>query len=109
VRIQPRNATPKPVWNPDLADTHDYDRDWIAVPDNDPIENGFKTQWEQFIRHVVEDAPHEYDFLAGARGVRLAEAGLQSSRTGARVDLPVLDLPSPDVPEVVPTAAGAGR
>jgi len=94
-RIQPRNATPKPVWNPDLAETHDYATDWMEVPDNDEFENGFKTQWEQFIRHVVEDAPHEFDFLAGARGVRLAEAGLASSRTGARVDLPELDRPDP--------------
>ncbi len=60
------------------------------MPDNDEVENGFKVQWEQFIRHVVEDAPHEFDFLAGARGVRLAEAGLQSSRTGTRVELPEL-------------------
>ena len=99
-RIQPRNATPKPVWNPDLREEHDYARDWMTVPDNDVVENGFKTQWEQFIRHVVEDAPHDFDFLAGARGVRLAQAGLESSRTGTRVDLPEL---------VVPTAAGAAR
>jgi predicted dehydrogenase len=92
-RIQPRNATPKPVWNPDLAETHDYATDWMDVPDNDAIENGFKTQWEQFLRHVLEDAPHEFDFMAGARGVRLAEAGLESSRTGARVDLPELTAP----------------
>ena len=92
-RIQPRNATPKPVWNPDLADSHDYATDWMEVPDNDEFENGFKTQWEQFIRHVVEDAPHKFDFLAGARGVRLAEAGLTSSRSGVRVDLPELALP----------------
>jgi predicted dehydrogenase len=101
-RIQPRNATPKPVWNPDLAETHDYPADWIEVPDNDEFENGFKTQWEQFIRHVVEDAPHEFDFLAGASGVRLAEAGLESSRTGSRVDLPELTLPRP-----APTTSGA--
>jgi predicted dehydrogenase len=94
-RIQPRNATPKPVWNPDLAETHDYATDWMELPDNDEFENGFKTQWEQFIRHVVEDAPHAFDFRAGARGVRLAEAGLASSRTGARVDLPELDTPEP--------------
>jgi predicted dehydrogenase len=93
-RIQPRNATPKPVWNPDLADDHDYAADWIPVPDNDVFENGFKTQWEQFLRHVLEDAPYEYDFLAGARGVRLAEAGLESSRTGARVELAELALPT---------------
>ena len=92
-RIQPRNATPKPVWNPDLADAHDYAADWLPVPENDAFENGFKTQWEQFLRHVLEDAPHEFDFMAGARGVRLAEAGLESSRTGARVDLPELAVP----------------
>jgi predicted dehydrogenase len=94
-RIQPRNATPKPVWNPDLPEEHDYARDWMEVPDNDVFENGFKTQWEQFIRNVVEDTPYEFDLLAGARGVQLAEAGLASSRTGARVDLPELTLPQP--------------
>jgi predicted dehydrogenase len=92
-RIQPRNATPKPTWNPDLAEEHDYARDWLEVPDNDVYENGFKVQWEQFIRHVVEDAPYQFDLLAGARGVQLAEAGLESSRTGARVDLPELTVP----------------
>ena len=93
-RIQPRNATPKPVWNPDLADEHDYHRDWMEVPDNDVFENGFKSQWEQFIRHVVEDAEHKFDLLAGARGLQMAEAGLESSRTGTRVALPELTLPS---------------
>jgi predicted dehydrogenase len=91
-KIQPRNATPKPVWNPDIVDEHDYDTDWIASPANDVFENGFKTQWEEFIRHVVEDAPNPYDFLAGARGVLLAEQGLVSSREGRRVDLPVVSL-----------------
>jgi predicted dehydrogenase len=84
-RIQPRNATPKPVWNPDVPDARDYRAGWLEVPDNDPVENGFKLQWEQFVRHVVEDAPHPYDFASGARGVRLAEAGLESSATGRRV------------------------
>jgi predicted dehydrogenase len=91
-RIQPREATPNPVWNPDLPETHDYLSDWIEVPDNEAFENGFRAQWEQFIRHVVEDGPHEFDLLAGARGVQLAEAGLESSRTGARIDLPELTL-----------------
>ena len=68
-KIQPRSATPKPVWNPDLADGHDYDTDWLEVPTNDVFENGFKTQWEDFIRHVVEGAPNEFDLLSGARGV----------------------------------------
>ena len=91
-RIQPRNATPKPVWNPDLKETHDYFADWIEVPDNDAFENGFKVQWEQFLRHVVEDAPYDFDLLAGARGVRLGVEGLRSSAEGRRIDLPVIDL-----------------
>jgi predicted dehydrogenase len=91
-KIQPRNATPKPVWNPDLPEEHDYAGDWLEVPDNDVFENGFKMQWEQFIRYVVEDSPHAFDLLAGARGVQLAEAGLESSRTGARVELRELAL-----------------
>ena len=91
-KIQPRNATPKPVWNPDIADGHDYAADWIEVPDNGEFENGFKTQWEEFLRHVVEDAPNPYDFLAGARGLQLAEQGLASSETGRRVDLPVVTI-----------------
>jgi predicted dehydrogenase len=93
-RIQPRNATPKPVWNPDVPDAHDYLADWLRVPDNDPVENGFKVQWEQFIRHVAEDGPHPYDFRSGARGVRLAEAGLESSRTGRRIELVDAEVPA---------------
>lgn len=95
-KIQPRNATPKPVWNPDLADAHDYDADWIEVPTNDVFENGFKTQWEEFIRHVVEDAPNHYDFLAGARGVLLAEEGLRSSAEGRRITIPEVTIEQAD-------------
>ena len=93
-KIQPRNATPKPVWNPDLVDEIDYDSTWLEVPTNEVFENGFKTQWEDFIRHVVEGTPNHYDFLAGARGMLLAEKGLESSRDGRRVDVPVVSLAS---------------
>ncbi|HWU57226.1 MAG TPA: Gfo/Idh/MocA family oxidoreductase [Microbacteriaceae bacterium] len=91
-KIQPRNATPKPTWNPDVPDTRDYASDWIEVPVNDVFENGFKVQWEEFIRHVAEDGPNPYDFLAGARGVLLAEKGLESSKDGRRIELPVVTL-----------------
>jgi len=91
-KIQPRNATPKPVWNPDLIDEIDYASTWLDVPTNEVFENGFKTQWEDFIRHVVDDAPNSYDFLAGARGMLLAEKGLESSRQGRRVELPVISV-----------------
>jgi predicted dehydrogenase len=85
--VQPREVTPKPVWNPDLPEAGGYRSQWQEVPDNAEFGNGFKAQWEQFVRHVVADEPHPYDFLAGARGIRLAEAGLASSRTGRRIEL----------------------
>ncbi|NAZ77321.1 Gfo/Idh/MocA family oxidoreductase [Kineococcus sp. T13] len=91
-RVQPRVATPRAVWNPDLPEQHRYRDDWLAVPDNEVHDNGFKVQWEQFVRHVVEDAPHPYDFASGARGVRLAQAGLESSAQGRRVELAELPL-----------------
>ncbi len=86
-RVQPRSATPKAVWNPDVPEAHAFRDDWLRVPDNATFDNGFKVQWEQFIRHVVADEPHPYDFLAGARGLQLAEAGLRSSAEGRRIEL----------------------
>jgi predicted dehydrogenase len=87
-RIQHRGGTPKPVWNPDLLATEPFRDQWVEVPDNAEFDNGFKAQWEQFVRYVFDDAEHPYDFLAGARGVALAEAGLRSSAEGRRVPLP---------------------
>src|SRR4051794_8119927 len=87
-KIQHRATTPKPVWNPDLPVTERFRDQWQVVPDNADLDNGFRAQWEQFLRHVLEDAPHPYDFLAGARGVQVAELGLQSSAEGRRVEIP---------------------
>ena len=50
--------TPRPVWNPDVQQTIDFFDKWQEVPDNTVYDNGFKIQWEIFIRHVVEDAPY---------------------------------------------------
>lgn len=91
-KVQHRTATPRPTWNPDVLDGHDYAGDWHEVPDNEVFENGFKVQWEEFIRHVAEDSPFPYDFLAGARGVLLAEKGLESARAERRVEIPEVTL-----------------
>lgn len=91
-KIQHRSQTPKPVWNPDLADAHDYDADWAEVPVNDVFQNGFKQQWEEFLTSYALGTDYPFDLLAGARGVLLAEAGLQSSREGRKIDLPTLAL-----------------
>ncbi|MEV6813115.1 Gfo/Idh/MocA family oxidoreductase [Micromonospora sp. NPDC051296] len=86
-RVQHRASTPKPVWNPDLPATDDFRSHWQEVPDNEVYDNGFKAQWEMFLRHVAEDAPYTWDLWAGARGVQLAELGLQSAREGRRVEV----------------------
>ncbi len=87
---QPRSATPKPVWNPDLPETQSFREQWIDIPDNAVPVNGFRAQWEEYLRDVLADRPHRYDFLSGARGVQLATLGLESSATGRRLEVPEL-------------------
>jgi predicted dehydrogenase len=89
---QHRVATPRAVWNPDLPDPVDYLAQWTDVPDNAEFGNGFKVQWEQFLRAVAEGTPLPWDLAEGARGVQLAELALRSSAEGRRVDVPRLAL-----------------
>jgi predicted dehydrogenase len=89
-RSQARVNTPKPVWNPDLRQPMDFFDHWQDVPDTRVAENGFKVQWERFIRHVVADAPFSWDLLEGAKGVQLVECSLQSWRERRWVDVPAL-------------------
>ncbi|MEV6108515.1 Gfo/Idh/MocA family oxidoreductase [Streptomyces sp. NPDC051940] len=91
-RVQHRSATPKPVWNPDLPATESFRDQWQEIPDNAEFDNGFKAQWELFLRHVALDEPYHWDLLAGARGVQLAELGLQAAAEGRRFDVPELSL-----------------
>ncbi|MWA11240.1 Gfo/Idh/MocA family protein [Streptomyces sp. BA2] len=90
-RVQHRGNTPKPVWNPDLPVTHSFRDQWQEVPDNQEFDNGFKAQWELFLKHVYADAPYHWDLHAGARGVQLAELGLKSSAEGRRIEVPEID------------------
>ncbi|MEU3271932.1 Gfo/Idh/MocA family oxidoreductase [Saccharomonospora sp. NPDC006951] len=91
-RVQHRTMTPKPVWNPDLPAGEDFRSQWQEVPDNDEFDNGFKAQWELFLRHVAAGEPFPWDFLAGARGVQLAELGLRSAEEGRRIPVSELSL-----------------
>ncbi|PZX17064.1 putative dehydrogenase [Palleronia aestuarii] len=89
---QHRVNTPKPVWNPDEPQTLDFFDTWEEVPDNQVFDNGFKVQWEGFLRHVAEDAPWSYTLAEGAKGVQLARAGYLSSKERRWVDLEDLGL-----------------
>lgn len=89
---QQRVNTPKPVWNPDQPQTMNFFDDWEEVPDNAVFDNGFKVQWEEFLRHVAEDAPWSYTLLEGAKGVQLAELGVQSWKERRWLDVPALEV-----------------
>jgi predicted dehydrogenase len=88
--MQARQATPRPVWNPDERQTIDFRAGWQKVPDNQAYDNGFKAQWELFIRHVVEGAAYPYTLIEGAKGVQLVECGLTSWAERRWVDVPAL-------------------
>lgn len=82
------------MWNPDIPNTVAFREQWQTVPDNGEFDNGFKTQWELFLRHVAEDAPgtaFPHDLWAGAKGVQLAELGLASAAEGRRYAVPELE------------------
>ncbi|MFN6954828.1 MAG: Gfo/Idh/MocA family protein [Acetobacteraceae bacterium] len=90
---QARVNTPKPVWNPDVPQTINFTEGWQKVPDTEPYPNGFRVQWELFLRHVAGEVEHyPWDMLAGAKGVQLAMAGLQSWKERRWVDLPRLSV-----------------
>ncbi|WP_341359819.1 Gfo/Idh/MocA family oxidoreductase [Georgenia sp. M64] len=89
---QQRGHTPKPVWNPDLPVTESFRDQWLEVPANADLDNGFKLQWEEFLGDVVAGRPHRYGLLSAARGVQLAELGLQSSAEGRRLEIPEITL-----------------
>ena len=89
---QHRSHTPKPVWNPDLPVTEPFRDQWLDVPANADLDNGFKLQWEEFLRDVIAERPHRYGLLSAARGVQLAELGLRSSAEGRRLAVPEITL-----------------
>jgi predicted dehydrogenase len=88
--VQPYGATPKPVWNPDIEQPIDFFKGWQEVPDQRHYENAFKVQWELFLKHLVCDTPFPWNLLEGAKGVQLAEKGIESWQKRAWVDIPDL-------------------
>ena len=88
--VQPYNAAPRAVWNPDVDQGKSYFDDWQKLPNQREYDNAFKVEWELFLRHVVEGGPFRWNLLEGAKGVQLAELGLQSWAQRRFVDVPSL-------------------
>jgi predicted dehydrogenase len=89
---QHRVNTPRPVWNPDQPQMMKFQEQWEEVPDNAPSDNGFKMQWEEYIRHLYDGTPWKFDLAEGAKGVQLAELGLKSWRERRWIDVPALEI-----------------
>ncbi|MBE7463871.1 MAG: Gfo/Idh/MocA family oxidoreductase [Planctomycetes bacterium] len=88
--VQHDSFTPKPVWNPDIDQPINFYSSWEEMPSNREYDNAFKIQWEMFLRHLVKDEPFRWGLLEGAKGVQLAELGLQSWEKRAWLDVPPL-------------------
>ena len=89
---QPYGSTPRPVWNPDIAQPINFYQGWLEMPQQQVFDNAFKAQWELFLRHVVKDEPFPWDLREGAKGVQLAEKGIKSWQKRAWIDIG--ELPS---------------
>jgi len=79
--------TPKPVWNPDIPQPIDFFEGWAKVPEQELFDNAFKAQWELFLKHIVKDTPFPWDLKEGAKGVQLAEKGIESWGKRCWVDI----------------------
>jgi len=90
--VQHASATPRCTWNPDVDNPVDFFGGWTRVPDTQECDNAFKVQWELFLRHVVRDEPFRWSLLEGAKGVQLAEKGIESWQRKAWVDVPELKV-----------------
>ncbi len=88
--IQHYGGTPRPTWNPDIPNPLNFYEGWQKVPEQDTFDNAFKRQWELFLRHVVKNEPFRWDLLQAAKGVQLAEAGLESWKKRAWVQVDAL-------------------
>ena len=82
--------TPKPVWNPDIPNPIDFKEGWTKVQEKKGFENAFKIQWELFLKHVLLDTPFPWNLMEGAKGVQLAELGLESWKKKTWINIPEL-------------------
>lgn len=86
-QIQDRPGTPSPVWNPDEPQKTDFFSTWTEYGADMEFDNGFKSEWEMFIKHLHEDAPFQWNLREGAKGLQLAEAAMQSWQERRWIDI----------------------
>ena len=90
--IQPAHATPRPTWNPDIDNPFKFLDQWMTVPSQQAFDNAFKIQWELYLRHIAGNEAFPWDLLEGAKGVQLAEKGIESWKERKWIPLPDLKI-----------------
>ncbi len=88
--IQNYENTPRVVWNPDIPQPINFFEGWSKVPEQEVYDNAFKVQWKLFLKHIVKDEPFPWNLREGAKGVQLAEKGLESWAKRCWIDIPEL-------------------
>ena len=88
--IQDYDSTPKPVWNPDIPNPIDFKEGWIKVSEHEEFENAFRAQWELYLKHILIDTPFPWNLMEGAKGIQLAELGIESWEKKTWINIPDL-------------------
>ncbi|HZA49379.1 MAG TPA: Gfo/Idh/MocA family oxidoreductase [Myxococcaceae bacterium] len=89
---QAADATPRPVWNPDIPQEIRFFETWKEIGAEESHDNAFKAQWELFIRHVCGDEPFRWTLFEGAKGLQLVECALRSWSERRWIDVPPLEV-----------------
>jgi len=88
--IQDYESTPKPVWNPDIPNPIDFKEGWTKVSEHEEFENAFRVQWELYLKHILIDTPFPWNLMEGAKGIQLAELGIESWEKKTWINIPDL-------------------
>ena len=88
--IQDYDRTPKPVWNPDIPNPIDFKEGWTKVSEHEEFENAFRVQWELYLKHILIDTPFPWNLMEGAKGIQLAELGIESWEKKTWINIPDL-------------------
>ena len=91
-RTQAPVNTPKPSWNADARQPMDFYNQWQDVLDNISYRPSFRACWDDFLRHVAEDAPFVPILPEGAKAVQLVELAYRSNTEGRWLEVPPLAL-----------------
>jgi predicted dehydrogenase len=70
----------------------DLQAHWEEVPDTIDMKPPFRQLWENFLRHVGEDAPLVPTLVEGAKAVQLADLAYKSVAERHWIDVPELSL-----------------